>query len=48
MTKKKLSALEYKLKKLSVLVNATFVSKAEASAKIATVAETESAMDELT
>lgn len=48
MAKKKLSSLEHKLKKFSVLVNATFLSKAEASAKIATVAETESAIDELT
>ncbi len=48
MAKKKLSALELRLKKMSVLINAKYATKEEAGADFASVAEGEAAISELT
>lgn len=48
MAKKKLSELALLLKKLSVLVDAKYATKAEAGADFASVAEGKAAISELT
>lgn len=48
MAKKKLSALELLLKKISVLIDAKYATKAEAAADFATLTEARRAMSELT
>lgn len=48
MAKKKLSALELLLKKISVLIDAKYATKAEAGADFATLTEARRAMSELT